>query len=342
MTEPTIAGSHSFEEDFATIRANAQQWARERLTARGMRPVGPMLDLSIQPWSAVWRIRTASGDTLLKQIIHGTPEISTYEFCAEIAPDFIDPLIGADHQGGRMLFHDGGSTLHEAANIGAEAVAALVIDYAHFQQALIGHEARATAAGIPPWDPATAPAELQSQVQILAAMPPSDIRRITGGQHESLLDELNVYEAAGQALASSTLPRALDHGDLWLGNVLPPDRNGRHRFIDFGNAVWTHPFLSVLPLLHNCHQRWSPTSLQQFSLDRADLKLVTAAYLREWSDYASPRECELAFAAAARIAPLRRSRAAIENFEHAGPSDADELGPTPWTWLTLSAARHPD
>ncbi|MFT4163726.1 MAG: phosphotransferase [Microlunatus sp.] len=331
-------------------RADAELWAFKQLTARGMQPVGRMLDLSIQPWSAVWRIftdvgsrhacGTTAGDVVLKQIAPDTPEISTYEFCAEIAPDFIDPLLGADRSTGRMLFRDGGPTLHEDANVGPDSVAALVIDYAHFQQALIGYEARAIAAGIPSWDPTTAPAELESQVQILAAMPPSDIRRITSSQQQALLDELNVYEVAGQILANSALPRTLDHGDLWLGNVLPPDRNGRHRFIDFGNAVWTHPFLSVLPLLHDCYQRWAPRD-SPFTLDRADLRLVSSAYLGEWFDYASPRECESAFAAAARLAPLLRSRAAIENFQHAGRNDADELGPTPWTWLTLSAVPHP-
>lgn len=321
-------------------RADAQQWAFAQLTARGMLAVGPMVDLSIQPWSAVWRIHTEGGDTLLKQITPGTPEISTYEFCAEIAPDFIDPLLGADRSTGRILFRDGGPTLHEAADIGPEAVATLVIDYAHLQQALIGHDVRASAAGIPSWDPTAAPAELQSQTQILTAMPSSDIRHLIGSQQRSLLDELNVYEAAGQTLANSALPRSLDHGDLWLGNVLPPGRSGRHRFIDFGNAVWTHPFLSVLPLLHNCYQRWASRG-SQFTLDRADLRLVSSAYLGEWSDYASARECDAAFAAAARLAPLRRSRAAIDNLEHARPSDADELGPTPWTWLTLSMTRHP-
>lgn len=339
MTEST-ATQYPIGQSSANWRVEAQQWACEQLAARGMQVVGPMLDLSIQPWSAVWRLPTEGSDVLLKQIAPGTPEIPTYEFCAEIAPDFIEPLLGSDHLAGRMLFRDGGPTLHEAADVGPDAVAALVIDYAHFQQTLIGCGARAAAAGIPSWDPTTAPAELQSQAEVLAMMPPSDIRRITDSQQQSLLDGLEVYEAAGRALANSTLPRSLDHGDLWLGNVLPPDRSGRHRFIDFGNAVWTHPFLSVLPLLHNCYQRWTPRG-SRFTLDRADLRLASSAYLGEWSEYASPRECESAFAAAARLAPLLRSRAAIENVEHAGPSDADELGPTPWTWLTLSAGRHP-
>lgn len=36
------------------------------------------------------------------------------------------------------------------------------------------------------------------------------------------------------------------------------------------------------------------------------------------------------------LAPLRRSRAVISNFEHAGAGDAHDLGPTPWAWLTAS------
>ena len=320
----------------AVWRAEAQRWAFETLDSLGIDHENVMLDLSIQAWSAVWCVHTASGDVVLKQLQpRDTKETRVHQFCADAAPRFVESPLASDLAEGRMLLRDGGPTLHELEDASPNLMAEVVVDYARLQQSLIGRDVEAAGAGIPIWNPADAAAELRSQAEILVAMPTTDLRCITADQYDTLIGELPSYRSAGQVLAASAVPLSLDHGDLWMGNILAPKPKDAYRFIDFGDAAWTHPFMSMMPLLHDCHRRWAPESTR-FDLNREDLRGVRSAYLDEWSQYGTRQDLELAFEAAVFLAPLRRSSAVISNFEHAGAGDAHDLGPTPWAWLTTS------
>ncbi len=321
----------------ATWRAEEQRWAFETLDSMGVNHANSMHDLSIQAWSAVWRISAASGDAVMKQLRpRDAQEIRFHQFCAEAAPRFVEPPLASDLAEARMLLRDGGPNLHEF-DVNPDLMAEVVVDYAKLQQSLVGRDTEAAAAGIPNWSPADAVAELRSQAQILAAMPATDLRRITTDQYDRLISELPSYRSAGQVLTASAVPLSLDHGDLWMGNILAAKSSGAYRFIDLGDAAWTHPFMSLMPLLYDCHRRWTRDSTR-FDLNREDLRSISSAYLGAWSQYGARQDLELAFDAAAFLAPLRRSRAVISNFEHAGVSDAHDLGPTPWTWLTAGQA----
>jgi hypothetical protein len=138
-------------------------------------------------------------------------------------------------------------------------------------------------------------------------------------------------------LAASTIPNCLEHGDLWPGNVFPAVTGQHHSFIDFGDAAWTHPFLSMPPLLRH-YQRLASAGA---SASTPGFQLLVEEYLLAWSGYDEPANLMEAFFAATLIAPPRRSRAAIDNFDHAGIEDAQELGPTPWQWLTSTPAAAP-
>lgn len=292
-----------------------------------------MSDLSIQAWSAVWQIPTSRGLVVLKQTAPGqTADIAIHGFAVAVAPDYVDTPLSCDLRKGRMLLPGGVPTLLDAQHDRPEVVAGAVIDYALFQQATIGHAALAASTGVSVWDPGEAAREAEWQAHTLHAMPTTDLRHITAGQRDALLARRPAFRGAGRVLNASSIPWCLDHGDLWPGNVLLPSTRGHHRFIDFGDAAWTHPFLSVMPLLHYCHQQWAPPGAP-FDIEHADLQHVRHAYLQRWADHASPHQLEVAFVAASQLAPLRRSKAAIINFHHAGPEAEHDLGPTPWAWL---------
>lgn len=293
-----------------------------------------MTDLSIQPWSAVWRIPTADGDVLLKQSIAArATEGSVHAFCADVAPDHVDPPLALDESSGRVLFADGGPVMSETCSDTPAGIAAMVGEYAQLQQATIGHDDRAEAAGLPGWDPAAAGREAESQAAVLHALPPSDPRHMTTAQKAQLLAGLDVFHTSGTALAQSPIPYTVEHGDLWAGNVLVPQGpSGRYRFIDFGDAAWTHPFISLMPLLFGCHHRWLPRP-SPFDPNHPALQLLIETYLRHWTEYADLPELTETLHHALRVAPLRRSRALITNMDRATSEDVDELGPLPWAWL---------
>lgn len=302
----------------------------------GFRLLGAMTDLSIQPWSAVWRIPTSRGPVLLKQAMR-TPsaEGKILAFCAAAAPEYVDPPLACDPSTGRILMIDGGSTMSQDLAT-PDAFAALVGDYAALQQATIGRRREAEAAGMLSWDPADAAQGAARQAAALHALPASDPRHITTAQRDQLLDNLDVYTVSGTALANSPIPYCLDHGDLWSDNVLTPRAvGGRYRFIDFGDAAWTHPFLSLLSLLVDGQRQWSPSwDMTHGGLDHPALEGVIDAYLQSWSGYASRPHLERLLGHALVVAPLRRSHVLLAHMTIATDADAEELGPTPWTWLT--------
>lgn len=292
-----------------------------------------MVDLSIQPWSAVWRIPTRGGAVVLKQTRDPQPyEGAVQAACAEAAPGFVDPPLV--HAAGRLLLSDGGPSLHDAGTASLDVVVDLVTDYAHLQRVTVGRHRELQAAGLPRWDPADAGVEVERQLDRLHALPASDPRAITAAQRDQLRCGADAFAESGRALAASAIPSCLEHGDLWPGNVHPPLADGHYRFFDFGDAVWSHPFLSVLSLLYECHRRWAlPTPIRPFDVDHPALQRIIDSYLRSWTDYGSLTDLREMLALAIRVAPLRRSRAVLDNLVRATAADADDLGPTPLSWL---------
>jgi Phosphotransferase enzyme family len=318
-------------------RDAAESWAHLQLGRLGARPVGAMSELSDQRWSWVWRIPTDRGDVVLKQTTPARAvEGSVHAFCAEAAPEYVDRPLAYDPATARILFTDGGSTMAGGdwlAMPTPEAIASMVTDYAHLQQATIGRWRQAEAAGLPAWDPADAAHEAEQQAAILHDLPRSDPRRITAAQRDVLLSDLDALTVAGTVLANSPIPDCVDHGDLWPGNVLIARPGGRHRFIDFGDAAWTHPFLSLMSPLRECHRRWSLPGTIGDCRGHPALQMIIDAYLDTWTGYASSQELRDTLIHALRLTPLRRSRALITNVNHATSADAHDLGPTPWSWL---------
>jgi hypothetical protein len=316
----------------------AESWAHLQLDQLGLHPVGTMTTISDQRWSWVWRIPTNRGDVLLKQTTAArAAEGSMHALCADAAPAYVDRPLAYDRATARILFTDGGLTMAGRdwlAMPPPDAIAAMVTDYAHLQQATIGRESQARTAGVPVWDPANAAHDVEQQATILHDLPRSDPRHITAAQKNFLLRNHHALTASGAVLASSPIPFCIDHGDLWIGNVLAARPGGRHRFIDFGDAAWTHPFLSVTPLLLACHARWSLPGSFDESLDHPSLQMIIDSYLQAWTDHTSLRELRDVLSHALRLAPLRRSRAIIANIERATSADADDLGATPWSLLT--------
>jgi hypothetical protein len=325
-------------------RDAAENWAHLQLDRLGLRPLGAMSDLSDQRWSWVWRIPTNQGAVLLKQTTAARAvEGSVHTFCAETAPEYVDRPLAHDSPTARILFTDGGPTMAGGDWLAVpppEAIAAMVTDYAHLQLATVGRQRQAEAAGLPAWDPADAAHEAEQQADILHGLPRSDPRRITTAQQDLLLTHLDALAASGAVLVNSPIPFCVDQGDLWPGNVLIARPGGHHRFIDFGDAAWTHPFLSLMQVLffcyRFCHLRWSLPGPFSASLDHPSLQVIIDSYLQAWTDYARPQELRDILSHALRLTPLRRSRALITNLECATTADTDDLGPTPWTWLSAA------
>lgn len=320
-------------------RTRAEHWAQEQLANRGRHQTGAMTDVSIQAWSAVWRVPTDAGAALVKQSTSPRRrEGDVLAFCARLSPDHVDMPIAIDPDHGRVLLTDGGPTMYdvdpESRGIDLDAVAALLTDFARLQQATIGQDRQAAEAGIRLWNPGSAAQDAEHQAVWLHDLPETDPRHIKLDQLNRIRSCLTDVEDAGRQLAESAVPHCLDHGDLWPGNVLPAGPHGRYTFIDFGDAAWTHPFLSMMMMVVECRYQWSVPDLPDgLNLDHPALQQILDAYLGAWTAYAPLVELQRDLRAALRIAPLRRSRAWITNLAQTDHPTRTELGHMPWIWL---------
>lgn len=338
--QPMIwAGPATADARTDSWRAGAEHWAHDQLASRGRQPAGAMTEVSVQAWSAVWRVPTTDGTVLVKQATSARRHEGTVlAFCAEAAPEYVDTPLAVDPDHGRILLTDGGPTLYDAdpesRGIELDTVLDLVTDYARFQQATIGQHEQATAAGVPTWNPGSAAQDAEQQAAWLHQLPDTDSRHITTMQRDQIRGCLTDIEHAGRHLADSAVPYCLDHGDLWPGNVLPARSQGHYRFIDFGDAAWTHPFVSMIMMVIECRYRWSVPDLPEgLNLDHPALREVLDTYLAAWTSYAPCTDLQRTLRHALRIAPLRRSRAWITNLAQADQPTRTELGHMPWAWL---------
>jgi hypothetical protein len=135
-------------------------------------------------------------------------------------------------------------------------------------------------------------------------------------------------------LADGPVPLALDQCDLWPGNVFPPTGVGAHRFFDFADAVWAHPFGSLVMLAVECVFRWQvPQPDSAIDLRDGRIRTVFDAYLRQWSDFAPLDELRELLTSALRVAALHRSGAWLRNLAEATTEELATYGSKPWAWL---------
>lgn len=317
----------------------ADLWVNRSLAAAGARLVGQPVLCESQPWSTVWSVPTDQGTVWLKQSRPTqAAEGSVHAAIAGLAPAYVDAPLALDPANRWMLTPDGGATITAAApdtqGVDEHTLAGLLADYAQMQRATIGHRARLVHAGIRVLDPCDAAGLARDQADYLAHLPADDPRHLTDDQRDQVIRALPDLAAAGSALADGPVPQTVDQCDLWPRNVFVPRPDGRHRFFDFADAAWSHPFTSLVMIAAGCPRQWKIDQPQHaVDLRHRRLRTVFDAYLTRWTDFAPlPALRELA-QHALRIAPLHRSSVWLQLLHTADAATVARHGTTPWAWL---------
>lgn len=246
-----------------------------------------MRDLTLvrsRPWSDVWRVEAGEGRWWLKVNGAGT----TYE------PRLLQQLagLGSALVPGCLvhpdqpwsLIEDAGQPLTELdpALPRAEQVelwCTLLADYAELQRT-------AAARGRPDLGlPDFSPEQLPSRLDEVLADQAWFSRRAAPDLTAEQLDRIGRTGAALQAAAQQLVGGvacSVQHDDLHAGNVLVESAGSgprpRARLIDWGDAVWAHPFGTLLVTLRSLASAWS------VAVDDPVLRRVRDAYLEPWRD----------------------------------------------------------
>lgn len=298
-TEEATTGIATWEDD--TWRADALQWASDRLAERGMAVVGEPEQPHIRAWSTAFRLPVDGGAVWLKSVGPGSAqEPALIGALGEWAPDHVLVPLAVHRDRRLMLLPDGGPTLREAGGAtSAEAWEALLREFAELQVELTGRANEMVGLGAPDLRPRRLPelaAGLLADDRWLMIDQPDGL---AAEQRARLVAGLEEYRDLCGRLADGGVPASLQHDDLHDANVFVG--NGRQRFFDWGDASVAHPFLSLLVPL-----RVAARALDVPPGDTVLLRLRDA-YLDVWSAYGTPAELRELADVALRVAPLPRA-----------------------------------
>ncbi|MBR7743207.1 phosphotransferase [Phycicoccus sp. BSK3Z-2] len=282
----------------AAWRDDLERWLLPALDAACTPATGPVEQVHVRFWSTVLRVPTAAGAVWVKENAPSQAfEASLVHAVDRFAPGRTPPVVAAEPATGRLATRDAGTPLGERDDVPDEAWVALVSAWGGLQRDLADHGADVLATGITPFPEREAADWAAGLADRLAALPPEDPRRLSGGERRHVEDGLALVEAAADALSGAPLPDSLQHNDLHLGNALA-GAGGAIAFIDLGDAVWAHPLTALrIPL-------W--TLAERRGADDPFVRRVRDAALEPWADLVDAGDLRALLPAADRLSALHR------------------------------------
>jgi hypothetical protein len=266
--------------------AEAHAWIRERADV-----TGPIEQPHVVPWSTVLRAPTPAGPVWFKandaSLAH---EARVTALLAATRPDAVPTLLATDPARGWMLLADGGERLREAVERDRDLGRWLDVLplYAGLQIDLALHAEELLRLGAP-----------DRRLHVLPAQ---------AAEIGALRGELPLIEDLCARLAAYGIPDTIQHDDLHDGQVFL--RDGRALVFDWGDAVVSHPFLSMSVPLEGVIA-WGLDDVQ----GSEELDPYRAAYLEPFARYAPRAELEQALDCALRLGWVSRVLASEAGLE---------------------------
>jgi hypothetical protein len=234
----------------AAWRDEATGWADRQLAGAGLERTGEVTQPHLRPWGTVLRIPTTTGPVWLKAPGPGTVfEVALYELLGRVAPDWILPPIAVEVERGWVLLPDGGTTLGDRlGEIDLVTVLVTILPrYGQLQRDLVPHVDALLSFGIADMRPAVMPGRFD---EALDAAWKYVHDRGQDGDREILgrvAAQRDTYMGWCERLRAGVVPASLDHNDLHTWNIFVAGEGGSEgRFYDWGDAVVSHPFASML------------------------------------------------------------------------------------------------
>lgn len=219
------------------------EWIENALRAAGIHTI-EIVQLRTWASSCVLRIRTKATDQYFKALpASGAMEARLTRFLAQRFPDVVPRVVAAEPARRWLLMTAcRGRKLEQIADIAVWERAAN--RYARLQVACIDHVPALKALGCPMRDLGQLALSIESLAADAALLPqPGGLTHAEHSRFVALAPELL---RRCDELAASGVPYSLEHGDFWPGNVFCDDTSCA--FIDWEDAVVSHPFFSLAPL----------------------------------------------------------------------------------------------
>ena len=126
-------------------------------------------------------------------------------------------------------------------------------------------------------------------------------------------------QPAWDELMDGPLPLSLEHGDLWIGNIIVnPDRIA---VIDWADSSISHPFFSLARFVEYIHEFRDDVSSRALSR-------LKAAYLEPWTVYAPMTELKKQLNGAEMLFPVHRAARVLDTWSQTEKTCRWELSST--------------
>ncbi|MEZ4517965.1 MAG: hypothetical protein R3C44_14490 [Chloroflexota bacterium] len=298
------------DEEPPTLAPQPAAWLKNRLADAGIDPEQCTWErIHAYPWSAVWRIQTGQKPLYLKLCAPSQAhEPALTAALAEWLPKAVLPVVAADPRHGWLLLPEGGRTLRQIIESGIALTPETL--YTHWQPALElyatlqwqvpNHLDAVRGFGVVDQRPERLPVlfvELLSHPERLVLDEPT---MLTATELEELAALLTRIEQASRELAASGIPLSIDHGDSYDKHFFVLEEG--YRLFDWGDAVITHPFLTLTAVLSSIGEH-----LGQRDVYHPLLKPFMDTYLAPWSAVADSADLYHTADLATRLGCLPRA-----------------------------------
>ncbi len=267
----------------------ATDWVRDMLAQRGERLLEESETIRSYPWSTVTRLATDTGDVYLKEVAPPFAiELALLPVLSEWFPGKVPEFLAIDFVQRRLLMADAGVPLRASlkARFETAPLAAALALCAEIQFGTIGRVDTLLSFGLADWRLTRLPALYRSLLD--------DVPGLEAAEIDGLRALAPRVEALCARLATYGVPETIEHCDFHDNNVLV--RDGRMTIADWGDAVVSHPFLSLASCLDSAGWNHGLT-------DAASGPLVDV-YLSVWSGFGTRERLIEAARLARRLRPI--------------------------------------
>ncbi|PDW03114.1 phosphotransferase family protein [Candidatus Viridilinea mediisalina] len=278
----------------------ALAWANTSLTRLGLTPTGAPTQVRSWQRSAMLRFPTAEGEIYMKAVLpifRHEPGLTAA--LAQQHPGYVAQPLTLDPVRGWMLMAELPgpklATLREEDDLPHwEAALARL---AELQLASVPRYAELRALGLPEYPLERLAARLEPLLADPAAALPDRPAGLSPSEWTALQHLATRVATLSTQLAAYDLPTALEHGDLWAGQVIVGPQGSS--FLDWSASSLTHPFFSLLLFLVEIEDF--------FPRERGIRERLRDAYLEPWGAYARGAKLTQAFELAQPLAALHHA-----------------------------------
>jgi phosphotransferase family enzyme len=253
-------------------RDDAEQWICERLAQLGYSLDGAIEHPHVRAWGTALRVPTREGTLWFKASIPPLAyEAALIELVGALRPDCVPRLVAADAVSGWMLMEDAGAHASDLYPDGppVEAWQSFLGRYAGLQVDVAPAASTLVAAGVPDRRLSNLLEPFQAVLENDRLVRPATEEALAGAEIDRMRSLIPRLIEATELIAALDLPDSVQHDDLHAWNICIQD--GVQRFIDWGDACISQPFLSLaIPLA---------------DVEPDDAAAIRDAYLEPWTAF---------------------------------------------------------